>query len=175
MLTIEQIDNNAPSESRKPRETNMPDPLLVYVNKNRGYIDHSGHIVIPAIYQAATAFSEGRASVGQPDPKGKKDRITGGVRWLWGYIDPKGQPITPMCFERAREFSEGFAAVYQNGKCGYIDRKGDFLLEPQFENGFEFSEGLATVYTGKTIRAIDTLGQLSSTSQHPGWEPVGKG
>ena len=87
----------------------MSDLFLICVKQKYGYMVQKGRIIIDPIFTLASDFSDGCASVGQPDPKGRKDRVTGMIEILWGFIDAKGNPITPIHFQNVRTFSEGFA------------------------------------------------------------------
>ena len=83
-----------------------------------GFIDKTGTIVIPCIYDSACDFSEGLARVGK---KGK-----------YGFINREGTEIVSCIYDDFRDFSEGFAAVavYVNGilKWGFIDTNGRAII-----------------------------------------------
>jgi hypothetical protein len=67
-------------------------------------------MVIPAVYDGASDFSEGLA---RAEVNGK-----------WGFIDKKGNMVIPAVYDSAWDFSKGLALVYINGKYGFIDKKG---------------------------------------------------
>ncbi|MCQ2452958.1 MAG: WG repeat-containing protein [Clostridia bacterium] len=76
-----------------------------------GYIDRSGNVVIPIIYQYAGDFHDGKTVVA--------DEI--GFR----YILQNGEPFTNAYWEYAEDFNNGYAVVHQSGLAGYIDADGD--------------------------------------------------
>jgi len=76
-----------------------------------GFIDEDGNIVIPAIYDDVSKFSEGLVSV-QKDGK-------------YGYINKQGQVVAPIIYDYGNDFHNGKAEVRQNGKSFYIDKKGN--------------------------------------------------
>lgn len=97
-----------------------------------GYINTSGELVIPAIYDHGDGFSGGIASV----RKGE----------LYGYIDQTGKAITPCEYTIGRNFYKGYALVNKGGyhppnnyritggKWGIIDTKGNLITEMKFSH-----------------------------------------
>src|SRR5687767_208307 len=71
-----------------------------------GYIDESGKVVVPLVYQATLPFSEGLAAV-------RKDN-------LWGFVDEHGVIVIAPAFEDARQFSAGLAPIKWTIKPVYI-------------------------------------------------------
>ncbi len=84
-------------------------PISFRENSKTGYKDQYGNVVIPAIYDWASSFSEGLAPVMQ---NGK-----------WGYINTNGKVVVPFIYDDAFGFTEGLACVMQNNKAGYVDFK----------------------------------------------------
>jgi hypothetical protein len=150
-----------------------------------GFIDGSGHEVVPAQFSRAgdaTRFREGIANVGG----------AGG----WGYVDASGKFIVEPKFAWAYPFSEGFACVLLPGKgagYGFIDKEGrllitglgasstfhdglapvpiqgkygylgtdmKFAIPPQFDLAFPFSEGMAQIELAKKWGYIDKTGEI---------------
>lgn len=97
-----------------------------------GYINTSGELVIPAIYDHGGGFSGGIASVRKGD--------------LYGYIDQTGKAITPCEYTIGRNFYKGYAVVSKGGesapntyrltggKWGFIDTKGNLVTEMKFSH-----------------------------------------
>ena len=117
-----------------------------------GFIDKTGEIVIPCVYDdVATGvfynFSEGLAAV----------RLDG----KWGFIDKTGKEAIPFQYDYAMAFSEGLAAVLKNDKWGYINQKGEEVIPCQYVNGREigFSEGLAGMEKNGKWGFIDKTGK----------------
>ena len=109
-----------------------------------GYIDKTGRLVIPRIYQKALPFSEGLAAV---TPAANNEYTLGGRRV--GYIDTSGTwVIKPAYRDDADPFSEGlaFAEDSKTKESGYIDRSGKTVFEIPGMQGGEFSQGLATTF-----------------------------
>jgi hypothetical protein len=96
-----------------------------------GYIDKTGKVVIPLIYDYISPFSEGLAYV---EKDGK-----------CGYIDKTGKVIIPLIYEIAQSFSEGLAAVEKDGKWGYIDKTGKVAIPFEYVSAQPFEGGMAYV------------------------------
>jgi hypothetical protein len=76
-----------------------------------GFIDKSGKVVIPLIYDVVTFFQDGLAVVAKSYGKGRNLK--------WGVIETLGPQVTPnVHYDAAKNLGEGFAAV------GYAHRKG---------------------------------------------------
>ena len=158
--------------------TKSADPLYRFVkNRKAGYIDGTGHIVIPpklAVWgNYGSAFHDGLLEIGVSD--GVYVNRTGKVvidkgldrGWdfseglavaarkdehRWGYIDTSGKfAIQPQFAwgpdDYVRSFSDGLAMIQVKGKFGYIDHWGNFVIKPQFLDGADFSDGMARVVT----------------------------
>jgi WG containing repeat len=97
-----------------------------------GFIDYTGKIVIPTIYEEADYFSEGLAAVTFEREQG------------YGFIDKKGRMVIPPRFFNASSFSEGLASIRIKSAVGFIDKQGTIVIPPQFENVGTFHDGLAT-------------------------------
>jgi hypothetical protein len=78
-----------------------------------GYIERTGHMVIPPRFDSAMDFFEERA------------RVRVGDRY--GFIDEGGKVVVPAKFSRAGNFAEGRAAVKVGERYGYIDKTGKFV------------------------------------------------
>jgi hypothetical protein len=107
--------------------------FLVMEDGYYGYIDQAGNIVIPAVFLAATDFSEGLAAVRQDGN--------------YGYIDIKGNFVIPPQFDYATSFSEGLAVVYNDARPFYIDRQGQTKIRPDVAEAGPFLNGRAEVTT----------------------------
>ena len=71
-----------------------------------GFIDRSGNLVIPAIYECASSFSEGLACV-----------FKGGV---CGYIDKTGETVIPFKYDAGTAVIGGECRVKKAGKWGEL-------------------------------------------------------
>jgi len=117
-------------------------PLFRVVKDNKvGYIDATGHLVIPhkfdLTFNYLWDFIEGLAPV-QVDQK-------------WGFSDPNGKLVIPAIFEWVSPFSEGRALVRLGSggppyRIGFIDKDGKFVGDANLDGGAQpFSEGLSAV------------------------------
>jgi hypothetical protein len=82
-------------------------------NLKWGFIDKSGKVVIPLIYDVVTSFHHGLTVVGKSYGRGRNLK--------WGVVEKLGPQVTPnVHYDAAKILGEGFAAV------GYArpDRKG---------------------------------------------------
>ena len=88
---------------------------LAVVGKNdkSGFVDKTGKVVIPLIYDGAWWFSEGLAEV---DKNGKR-----------GFIDKTGKVAIPLIYDDAYHFNNGEAEVGVDDERFYIDKEGRFL------------------------------------------------
>lgn len=95
-----------------PRGINL---LEVKKNGKYGFIDTSGKIAIPIIYDNVSLIGDsGLIAV----KKGDK----------FGFINDKNQVILPIEYDYVNQFSNGVALVVKDGKCGYIDTKGKLVV-----------------------------------------------
>ena len=120
---------------------------LVRVRRNGkyGYVDKSGHEVIPCKYDYAGNFREGLA-IFEKDDK-------------WGYIDKKGREVIPCKYDRTFNFSEGLAIVEKDDKSGFIDKEGREVIPCKYDAAGSFSEGLAYVKKDDKWGYIDKTGR----------------
>ena len=75
----------------------LPTLFPVITNKDAGFIDNSGKVVIPLTFSAVSSFSEGVAAV-------QKEH-------LWGYIDRSGSERISFRYSDAKPFVGGYAGV----------------------------------------------------------------
>jgi len=159
----------------EPSSSNASPLFRIIIRERAGFIDATGHIVIPPTLEVGSnwsqAFYDGLLSLGASDgpflnTRGKKvltngyDRIWNFSEGLavaretskspWGYIDASGKFVITPRFPTYPEglvsgFSGGLAAVESAGKLGYIDRTGAFVIPRQFVAGTGFHDGFARV------------------------------
>jgi len=112
-----------------------------------GYIDPDGKLVVPAVYENGSDFSEGVAAVRE-----------GGY---YGYLDVTGRFVILPEFDWAEPFSEGLAAVNKDGHFFYIDRSGKAAFRCPYSAVSSFQHHIAMVQTaGKHWGLIDHHGHL---------------
>jgi hypothetical protein len=106
-----------------------------------GYIDASGHVVIPPAFDRAGPFSEGLAAVQQGQ--------------VHGYVDRTGKMALVPAYAPAgtihRRFSSGRAAVKKDHRVGYIDRTGALVIPARYLLGEDFSEDHAVVCAERSV------------------------
>jgi hypothetical protein len=128
---------------------------LVVRGTRYGFIDETGRVVIPFMYQNAGEDSEGLIRVQRA---GK-----------WGFINEEDRIVIPIQFDCADDFSEGLARVVVKRKYGYVDRTGRMAIPAKFDltgdSDFSyfvprFSEGLAPFAAGDKFGYIDKTGAV---------------
>ena len=108
-----------------------------------GYKDHDGNPFVEPKFDAASAFREGRAVVGNRDSDGYMK---------YGYIDDKGDVVIPIQYYIADDFSNGVASVgvnIENPEMYYIKQDGSMLFNKRYLCTTQFHEGFACVMTKK--------------------------
>ena len=111
-----------------------------------GYVDTGMNVVIEPMFEYATEFHGGFATVKM-----------GGK---WGAIDRAGDVVVPCQFNMVSPYHEGLAVVDVDGQIGYVDGAGAMVIAPQFDSGKGFSEGLAAVKKNNRWGFIDRTGTL---------------
>jgi hypothetical protein len=156
---------------------------VLELNKNRGFVDRTGHYV----FKAGNAdlmdwrFHEGLLRVRNLDGQYEFWDRTGvpafqsvfdNALWFqeglapvlksgkWGYVNRDGNIVVEPKFDMARPFADGLAPIMLDGKWGYIDKLGKITIEPQFDYCIEFSEGLAAASKNGLVGYIDKTGNF---------------
>ncbi|MEO1237935.1 MAG: WG repeat-containing protein, partial [Planctomycetota bacterium] len=126
-----------------------------------GYLGPDAKVAIPAKFDHADLFREGRGLVE--------------VEGMAGYLDADGQwAIAPRFVLdpefasdlAARPFWNGLAAARQNGAWGFIDPYGEWVILPRFQgrDGFEwvgdFHDGRAWFKQGRRYGFLDPEGEV---------------
>jgi len=120
-----------------------------------GLRDADGNIIVPAIYNRISNFSEGIASISILN----QDSGWWG-REYFGFIDITGRVIVQPIFEAVGHFSEGRAAVQLNGQWGFINRDGSTVVPHIYQDVGDFFEGRAAVQQNGLWGFIDVNGVL---------------
>ncbi len=112
-----------------------------------GYIDTTGKLAVPSLYDEEGRFSEGKAAV-------NKDG-------LWGYIDRTGKLIIHPQFRSAYPFHENRARVKPfNMPESFVSPSGTLISSPTWNATDDFSNGRARVKSGGLYGFIDTTGKV---------------
>lgn len=133
-----------------------------------GFINKSGSIIIPCIYDVLDSFYDGLAfvlkdkSFGQLSLFGFEYGVLTDVEKdsEGGFIDIHGNLIIPCEFEKVARFSEGRAGIKKNGKYGFIDRNGIIVIACEYNFIGKFSEGLAIVEKDGKYGFVDYMGNI---------------
>lgn len=133
-----------------------------------GYMDTTGRLIVPMIYDELSYFSEGKAVAHQGRLRGYIDRknkfviapqfdyarpFSQGRAFVgfqslyrtnrWAIIDSNGTTIKERKFHEVNEYSDSIALVRETGKWYYIDYYGNKTIEEEFENAMPFKNGFA--------------------------------
>ncbi|EDM34931.1 hypothetical protein PBAL39_00325 [Pedobacter sp. BAL39] len=96
----------------------MVDRNLLWAEKKDkfGFVDFSGKIVVPIIYDHL-------------DNTSSNGLFTAGKNGKFGFINLKNEVVIPFQFQEASSFIDGLAAVTLNGKHTYIDSLGNEVVK----------------------------------------------
>lgn len=132
-------------ETRYDWHGNASDERIPVSNNNLfGYVDLNGKEVIPLIYEGASDFENGEATVMLND--------------LYGTINRDGAMVIPIKYEEIMSPTYNFYAVKKDGKWGYVDRHGIDLSGIKYDLVFPFASNLGIVRNGEKYGAIDKAG-----------------
>jgi len=163
---------------------------LIEINNKYGFINRTGKIIIPAVFDNTKLFNEGLAPVKQDNkygstlnikiknPNDKIVLVKQNNKWIsidktvlsrqnskWGFIDKNGNYVIEPRFETVDNFNEGLAPVKTNGeygiaKWGFINKGGYPVIDPEFEDAGKFNEGLAPVMLNNKVGFINKKGEI---------------
>jgi len=110
---------------------------LAYVmnDKERGYLDHTGKMVIKLDdNQVGYAFSEGLAAVSND-------------KFQVGYINKKGEQVIDFLLDIPSNFNEGLARVADTatGKLGFINKYNVLMIPKLYDEAYNFNENRTMV------------------------------
>jgi hypothetical protein len=154
-----------------------------YYGGKIGFLNRAGEVVIPALFEHACEFSDGRSGVLGPhgehmfiDVAGRTviGPLSSGIgcfseglapvtsRPGYEFLDTSGRVaiMTPPGVVFATEFSEGLAPVATKSSWGYINKKGQLVIACQFDYAGPFKEGLARVEIKQSWGYIDKSGKV---------------
>ncbi|EKN69988.1 KWG repeat-containing protein [Neobacillus bataviensis LMG 21833] len=112
-----------------------------------GFLNKSGKVVIPIIYQSASDFSEGKAVVKRKNGSFELIDLTGNVLQTYSlaFVDYYGQGL--LVYKKS-----------EDGKFGYVDEQGKTVIEPQFSSAESFIDDRAIV--GLTVKNNNRFGVI---------------
>lgn len=109
-----------------------------------GFMDSTGAVVIPAIYESVAPFKEGLSLVSQNDK--------------FGYINKKGDVVIDLIYSGGNDFEQGRAIIERYERIGMIDRTGVVIFEPEFKELGNISEGMLYGVKDSLYGYYNTLG-----------------
>lgn len=135
-----------------------------------GFIDKTGKIAIPAIYD----YTDTNVGYGI---------FKDGLAWMckdgkYGCIDKSGNVVIPFIYDEffiydVDFFVEGLARVKKDGKCGFIDKTGKEVIPLEYDYFRYFNEGMAYVekdgkfgYINKTGKSVIPLEYSTTYSNY---------
>lgn len=132
---------------------------VVNDDKEIGFVDETGKVVIPCQYVSHSYFSEGLVKVQQVET------------FKIGYINRKGETVIPFIYRRGGDFKNGIATVCnEDGMWGCINQKGEIVIPFTFYSQLHFYDGMACVVgTNDLWGFADEKGNLAVPYQ---WKSV---
>jgi hypothetical protein len=137
----------------------------VNVDRQLGYIDRTGKLVIGPLPYEGRNFSNGLAQI-----EALERCTTAESKQKYGFIDRNGRVVIPVTLTRpcnswGDQFyfrNEGLALTNIGDKWGFIDKTGKVVM--QFDEAGQFSEGLAAAKVNGKFGYIDTHGKILDCS-----------
>jgi hypothetical protein len=135
-------------------DISLDDDLIRIQNEGKfGFMDNSGKIIIPCLYDMAERFGKGLAKV-------KLNNKT-------SFITPKGQLLFEFRYEDLTLSEDRFIVHHQN-KYGLLDSQGSLLVKPQYDFISTFTAGVASVKKGKKYGCIYKDGRILQKAEVSG-------
>jgi len=116
----------------------------------QGFIDTTGEIAIPAIYDRVYSFNNGLAEVCLDDK--------------WGRIDKTGRVVVPIKYDYLNGYSDGLAAVRLDDKWGFVDTTGRLVVPIKYDRGPSDVWNNTETYYNEGPRFTNGLARVSVTS-----------
>jgi hypothetical protein len=144
------------------------DTIRVKQNGLYGYLDGSGKVKIPLIYEELAArFQDGRTLA----------KLNG----KWGNINEAGETVIPFCYEKLLQFyplmsgcKNPLTATVLDGKTGFIDFSGKVVIPFMYDNDFPHKDvcsfnrnGTAAVRLNGKWGVIDTNNRVVAPFKYP--------
>ena len=129
--------------------------VLSETTSKYGFIDKTGQLVIPCMYEDSSNFGDGLAGVKK---NGK-----------WGYINTKNETVIPFEYDAAYGAGDGLAAVVKDGKCGLVDYDNNIVVPLEYDDISSYEGGAAYAVKDGVIYIITGY----STSPTVTFSPTG--
>jgi len=110
-----------------------------YYDLKVGYVDRTGKVVVPLVYDYGVYFSDGLSAVAKGDVSAGEAK--------WGFIDKTGVEVIPLQYDLTISFSktDHLAAVKKDEKWGFINKQGEEIIPLIYKEVGRFSDGYAWV------------------------------
>ena len=119
---------------------------LVKLNGKYGFINKSGELVVPCIFNSAHDYKDGCARVG--------------LNNKYGLINSSGEEITKIIYDFIGGFIEGIAEVCLNNKYGFIDFNGKEIFQCKYDGCHYCYDGVVVLRLDKKYGFGDKSGNL---------------
>jgi len=117
-------------------------------NNKYGFVDFSGKIIVPIIYDSIDNTSTNGLFATNKNGK-------------YGFINLKNEVVIPFKFQDAKFFVDGLALVKLNNKYGYINTSGKEVIRCIYDEADpQFTDGLAPVMLQKKWGYINKEGKI---------------
>lgn len=114
-----------------------------------GFIDRTGKLVIPMIYEglSSTTMVDTGSGASVPQSVGFSEGLISAQKdGNWGVIDTQGRTVLPFKYNQPiGSFHDGLASFTSNGKSGFLDQTGKVVVPATYDSVTDFSEGYAIV------------------------------
>lgn len=132
-------------------KTKVIDPKTNKEVWRTGFIDKSGKVILPPIYDSKYTnyygFKYGVSWVRYPFSEGFK------------LINKNGEVLTNTLFSSVGNFKDSLCAVFVDDAMGFVNTKGELVIECKYFGAQEFSEGLVCVKELKENSAYGFLNE----------------
>lgn len=91
------------------------DRARVENNDKYGFVDKTGNVIIPLIYDDTRVYNEGYV-IAAKEINGKR---------LWGCLDVNGTCVIPFIYDDLSDIQNGFALAQKDGMIGFVDVYGN--------------------------------------------------
>lgn len=122
-----------------------------------GFIDETGKLVIPAIYENADSFKSGKATVKRDgkqyfvDKSGKEIELTGNSGHKYQDVGELSEGLCRVSTLKLDFMDLAYHSEYSDiaGTWGFVDENGNEIIPPQYIYAYNFEDGIAIVCKGE--------------------------
>lgn len=114
------------------------------------FINQSGSLIHPVVFDGARNFSNHLAAVRMHDQ--------------WGFINEAGKSVIPFSYTIAYDFTEDVTPVYNNKKWALINTSGAVVKQLDADVVYGFANGRAKIAKGGKWGSMNTKGDIVMTA-----------